>query len=217
VRLHSGLAIKISWRIRAKHQVRWRHRPRSPRLSRQRLVQTGMSESVTAQRVPGGLAQPGPHSCGRNSTWPRRGAAPDQSYGDDAALHVAGSALWLVATSAGFPATAEDRLRNIQAITDAALAHLDVEGLLDELLDRVREILEVDTAAVLLLDPSGQQLVATAASGLEEEIRQGTRLPVGKGFAGRVAAEQRPVIGSGAELRERRHCNFNDPGTAGCA
>ena len=109
-------------------------------------------------------------------------------------MHIAGSTLSLVATSAGFPAAAEDRLRNIQAITDAALAHLDVEDLLDELLDRVREILEVDTAAVLLLDPSGQQLVATAASGLEEEIRQGTRLPVGKGFAGRVAAEQRPVI-----------------------
>ena len=109
-------------------------------------------------------------------------------------MHIAGSTFWLVATSAGFPAAAEDRLRNIQAITDAALAHLDAEDLLDELLDRVREILEVDTAAVLLLDPSGQQLVATAASGLEEEIRQGTRLPVGKGFAGRVAAEQRPVI-----------------------
>jgi putative methionine-R-sulfoxide reductase with GAF domain len=105
-----------------------------------------------------------------------------------------GSTLSLVATSAGFPATAENLLRSMQAITDAPPAPLDVDDLLGELLDRVREILEVDTAAVLLLDPSGQQLVATAASGLEDEIRQGTRLPVGKGFAGRVAAEQRPVI-----------------------
>ena len=81
------------------------------------------------------------------------GQRPISPTGDDAASHVAGSTLWLVATSAGFPATAEDRLRNIQAITDAALAHLDVEDLLDELLDRVREILEVDTAAVLLIPP----------------------------------------------------------------
>jgi serine phosphatase RsbU (regulator of sigma subunit) len=48
--------------------------------------------------------------------------------------------------------------------------------------------------AVLLLDSSGRQLIATAASGLEEEVRQGVRIPVGGGFAGRIAAERRPVI-----------------------
>ncbi|HEY6423243.1 MAG TPA: hypothetical protein VIY28_08390, partial [Pseudonocardiaceae bacterium] len=50
---------------------------------------------------------------------------------------------------------ADDRLQRIESVTDAALAHLDVEDLLVELLDRVRELLEVDTAAVLLLDSSG--------------------------------------------------------------
>nr|WP_240942360.1 GAF domain-containing SpoIIE family protein phosphatase [Planosporangium thailandense] len=84
-------------------------------------------------------------------------------------------------------------MRRLQAVTDAALSHLDVEDLLVELLDRVREILDVDTATVLLLDPSGQQLVATAARGLEEEVRQGVRIPVGSGFAGRVAAGGQPV------------------------
>ncbi|NJC70103.1 SpoIIE family protein phosphatase [Planosporangium thailandense] len=86
-----------------------------------------------------------------------------------------------------------EKLRRLQAVTDAALSHLDVEDLLVELLDRVREILDVDTATVLLLDPSGQQLVATAARGLEEEVRQGVRIPVGSGFAGRVAAGGQPV------------------------
>ena len=78
-------------------------------------------------------------------------------------------------------------------MTDTALAHLGVEELLVELLDRVRELLQADTAAVLLLDPSSGQLVATAARGLEEEVRQNVRLPMGQGFAGRVAAEKRPV------------------------
>lgn len=82
----------------------------------------------------------------------------------------------------------------IEAVTDAALAHLELDELLLELLNRVRELLVVDTAAVLLLDVSAQQLVATAASGLEEEVRQGVRIPLGKGFAGRVAAEKRSVI-----------------------
>lgn len=67
------------------------------------------------------------------------------------------------------------------------------EDLLGELLERIREILEVDTAVVLLLDSSRTQLVAAAARGIEEEVRQSTHVPVGQGFAGRVAAEQRPV------------------------
>ena len=92
------------------------------------------------------------------------------------------------------PPGAEDKLRDIRAVTDAALSHLAADDLLTTLLSRVREILDADTAAVLLLDNSGRQLIATAASGLEEEVSQGVRIPVGRGFAGRIAAERRPVI-----------------------
>ena len=88
----------------------------------------------------------------------------------------------------------EDKLRDIRSVTDAALSHLDADELLATLLGRVREILDADTAAVLLLDSSGRQLIATAASGLEEEVSQGVRVPVGRGFAGRIAAGRRPVI-----------------------
>jgi anti-sigma regulatory factor (Ser/Thr protein kinase)/putative methionine-R-sulfoxide reductase with GAF domain len=91
-------------------------------------------------------------------------------------------------------ASLNQQLRRIEAVTDAALAHLKADDLLVELLDRVRELLNVDTAAVLLLDESAQQLVATAARGLEEEVHQGTQIPLGKGFAGRIAAQGTPVI-----------------------
>jgi phosphoserine phosphatase RsbU/P len=97
-------------------------------------------------------------------------------------------------TAHSSPDPAEDRLRDIQSITDAALSRLDDQDLLAELLERVRDILVADTAAVLLLDFASGQLIATAAAGLEEEVRQGVRIPVGRGFAGRIAAEQRPVI-----------------------
>jgi phosphoserine phosphatase RsbU/P len=90
--------------------------------------------------------------------------------------------------------TAEDKLRDLQFITDAELSGLQAGELLTEVLDRLKEIMRADTAAVLLLDDSGTYLVATAASGLEEEVRQGVRIPVGRGFAGRIAAERRPVI-----------------------
>ena len=92
------------------------------------------------------------------------------------------------------PVSVEARLRGIQSITDVALSRLDDHDLLAELLDRTREVLQADTAAVLLLDFSSGQLIATAAAGLEEEVRQGVRIPVGHGFAGRIAAEHRPVV-----------------------
>jgi serine phosphatase RsbU (regulator of sigma subunit)/anti-sigma regulatory factor (Ser/Thr protein kinase) len=90
--------------------------------------------------------------------------------------------------------TTGDRLRRIQTLTDTELARLGVDELLAEVLERVRDLLEVDTTAVLLLDPSATHLVATATRGLEEETRQGVRIPIGKGFAGRIAAEKRPVV-----------------------
>lgn len=91
------------------------------------------------------------------------------------------------------PAT-PGHLHRVQSLTDAALAHLNVERLLDELLLRVRELLTVDTAAVLLLDESKRELIATAAKGIESEVEQGVRLPVGRGFAGTIAARGEPVI-----------------------
>lgn len=89
---------------------------------------------------------------------------------------------------------ADERLRRIESVTDAALAHLGVEDLLAELLERVQQLLTVDTVAVLLLDVSSEQLVATAAKGIEAEVHQGVRIPLGRGFAGRVAAAKEPVI-----------------------
>jgi putative methionine-R-sulfoxide reductase with GAF domain len=99
-----------------------------------------------------------------------------------------------------------EQLRRIQTVTDASLAHLEIDELLDTLLDRVREILEVDTAAILLIDRSSREMVATAAKGIEEEVRSGIRIPIGQGFAGRVAAERRAVI-----LENVDHTNVRNP------
>ena len=63
-----------------------------------------------------------------------------------------------------------------------------------ELLTRIRDVLDADTAAVLLRDDLRDELVARAAVGLEEEVEQGVRIPIGGGFAGRIAAERRPIV-----------------------
>lgn len=98
------------------------------------------------------------------------------------------------------------QLRRIQSVTEASLAHLEIDELLDTLLERTREILEADTAAVLLIDRGAREMVATAAKGLEEEVRGGVRIPIGEGFAGRVAAQRKPVI-----LDNVDHTNVRNP------
>jgi phosphoserine phosphatase RsbU/P len=90
--------------------------------------------------------------------------------------------------------SAKDQLANFRVITDSTLGRLGVEDLLVELLERVRSIVDADTAAVLLLDRDSDDLVARAACGIEEEVRQGVRVPVGVGFAGRIARSKEPVL-----------------------
>jgi GAF domain-containing protein/anti-sigma regulatory factor (Ser/Thr protein kinase) len=97
------------------------------------------------------------------------------------------------AEPAGAAATRAHVLGALQRVTDAALAYLSEDELLEELLLRISEILHSDTAAFLLLDETGAVLEARAAKGIEEEVEQGVRIPVGKGFAGRIAAERRPI------------------------
>jgi signal transduction histidine kinase len=91
-------------------------------------------------------------------------------------------------------ASTSEHVRRLQSVTDAALAHLRLDELLVALLERTQQILEVDTCAILLIDENTNELVARAALGIEEEVEQGVRVPVGGGFAGRIAAEKRPVI-----------------------
>ncbi|MFZ1995565.1 MAG: SpoIIE family protein phosphatase [Solirubrobacteraceae bacterium] len=82
------------------------------------------------------------------------------------------------------------QVESFYRLSDPALSELGLEEFLDELLVRIREALDVDTVAILLHDAATHQLVARAAKGIEEEVERGVRIPVGQGFAGRIAAER---------------------------
>ncbi len=83
-----------------------------------------------------------------------------------------------------------EQIRALDRLNDPALSELGLEEFLNELLLRVREALSVDTVAILLYDQDADQLVARAAKGIEEEVEAGVRIPVGRGFAGRIAADR---------------------------
>lgn len=79
-------------------------------------------------------------------------------------------------TDSGGPGSnAKDRLRRIDFVTATSLAWLDLDKLLQELPERVREVLRADTTEVLLCEEKNHQLIATAVVGIEEEVRQGVR------------------------------------------
>jgi sigma-B regulation protein RsbU (phosphoserine phosphatase) len=100
---------------------------------------------------------------------------------------VPNTALDTSAVAAGLPADP------IEAVSDPDLSSLSASALVDELLVRVHTVMGVDTVAVLLTDRTGTNLVASASRGLEAEVRQGVRIPIGRGFAGRIAQTREPA------------------------
>jgi phosphoserine phosphatase RsbU/P len=67
-------------------------------------------------------------------------------------------------------------------------------GSIQGLVDKVRTIMDSDTATLLLLDQTGAVLEPAASAGLGRRWRGATHVPVGSGFAGRVAAGREPVV-----------------------
>ncbi len=62
------------------------------------------------------------------------------------------------------------------------------------LIENVRALMDSDTATLLLLDETGTVLEPAASAGLGRRWRGATHVPVGSGFAGRVAATREPVV-----------------------
>jgi PAS domain S-box-containing protein len=108
-----------------------------------------------------------------------------------------------------------EQIRAARALDRIATASLESEDL-DDLLRRLLLVLietmpAVDTAAILLR--TDDNLTVRAAVGLEREVEIGFSLKIGEGFAGKVAAERRPIFLKSAAtdplvksevLRERR-------------
>jgi serine phosphatase RsbU (regulator of sigma subunit) len=61
-------------------------------------------------------------------------------------------------------------------------------------MEQVRDLMRSDTATLLLIDESGRVLEPAASAGLGRRWRGATHVPVGSGFAGRVAATRAPVV-----------------------
>jgi serine phosphatase RsbU (regulator of sigma subunit)/anti-sigma regulatory factor (Ser/Thr protein kinase)/PAS domain-containing protein len=84
------------------------------------------------------------------------------------------------------------RLRRLQTVVDATFASGSLDELLERLLTRLRDAVESDTATILILDEQEQVLVTRESVGFAERVT--SRVPVGEGFAGKIAAQQRQLV-----------------------
>ncbi len=95
-------------------------------------------------------------------------------------------------------------LRNTVAIHELnqAIAYtLDVNVLLDKVADAALAQFEADEASVMLLAEGAEFLRVAAVRGERRETLLGSRVPIGKGIAGHVAAHREPLVLQG-EVRE---------------
>lgn len=92
------------------------------------------------------------------------------------------------------PERPEAWLRILEQVTVGALAHLDLQALLKEVLGRVCKAMRVDNAAILLRSEDGQDLLVYSAHGPEEQVEGKVRVPFGRGVAGTIAARGEPMI-----------------------
>ena len=91
-------------------------------------------------------------------------------------------------------------VRKLQIVSDAALAHLELDELLAEILERARTLFEADAAGVLLRDDDGRGLSLRASQGDPLPLAASERVTFGEGALGRLANERRPALLSAAEL-----------------
>jgi signal transduction histidine kinase len=85
-------------------------------------------------------------------------------------------------------------LRILQEVTEGAIAHLDLQSLLHEMLGRVREAMQVDNTAILLTSADGAYLTVYVAHGPEEEVTGQAQVRFGYGVAGTIAARRQAII-----------------------
>jgi PAS domain S-box-containing protein len=83
------------------------------------------------------------------------------------------------------------RLRKIEQVTEATLAHLPLDMMMELLLRRVASALQADAAQILLLDQNSETLEVKTSLGLQGTV---ARVAMGQGIAGVIAQTGRLMI-----------------------
>lgn len=90
---------------------------------------------------------------------------------------------------------AAEAARRLHVVTDSKLAHLALDDLLGRLLDSIRDLLAVDTLAILLETGDGKHLKVRVARGIEEvDLENNFQSTIGEGMSGRIVSSGQPMV-----------------------
>src|SRR5438045_3404541 len=107
-----------------------------------------------------------------------------------------------------------ETMGKLQAVTDVALRHLTLADLLQALLPRICETMDVDAAGILLIGEhdAGDAFASGTVVTPEGKIESGTRIPVARGFSRRLAGTGEVVAIDGVNDPMVLHPLLKDPG-----
>lgn len=95
----------------------------------------------------------------------------------------------------------EKQISRLQDKADKAMAKatkvstsVEIDRFCKHLFRWLKTYMAVDTVTLLLSEANTQDLTVRSTIGLEEEITQQIRIPIGQGFAGGIAAKQAPML-----------------------
>ena len=90
-------------------------------------------------------------------------------------------------------AQVERRIREVATVYEVgqAMDKVEIDRLLDMITERATQVMEAQACSLLLRLPDANSLVIAASYGLEDEVVENTRIFIGQGIAGQVAATGR--------------------------
>ena len=91
---------------------------------------------------------------------------------------------------------AEQRLREVATVFEVgqAMDKVEIDRLLDMITEKAAHVMDAQTCSLLLKLPDTNSLVILASCGLPDEVVENTRIFMGEGIAGRVAATGEPLL-----------------------
>ncbi len=87
----------------------------------------------------------------------------------------------------------KEDLDALKLVTETSISTLNTERLINVLLQRIVDVMRVDSAVILLSDESKRLLVVGACIGMEMEVASEYPIPIGVGFAGTIARSMQPL------------------------
>lgn len=90
----------------------------------------------------------------------------------------------------------EQRLREVATVFEVgqAMDKVEIDRLLDMITEKAAHVMDAQTCSLLLKLPDTNSLVILASYGLADEVVENTRIFMGEGIAGRVAATGDPLL-----------------------